>query len=101
MDNDERAKQFKEFIEDFEKNLDSKIREKGVSMLTWVHDSDLNFSDATTRGNCATQADCGGNRCKSKVDSCTVRYCHRLHNCASNCQVANDCKVNYCHGKAQ
>jgi hypothetical protein len=28
-----------------------------------------------------------------------VRYCHRLHNCASNCQVADDCKVNVCSGR--
>lgn len=91
--------QFKEFIEDFEKEIEIKLKDKGISKFVWIHDSDLDIDDITLRGNCASQAGCGSNRCKDKIDLCTVRYCRRLHNCGSNCQVGTDCKVDYCHGR--
>lgn len=99
MDEKELAAQLKEFVEYFEENVESTLRSKGVSEFTWVHASDLDFDEVTLRGDCASQAGCGSSRCKDRIDPCIVRVCRRLHNCASNCQVATDCKVDYCHGK--
>ncbi len=99
MNEKELVNQFKEFIEDFEKNVEINLKKRGAAKLTWIHDSDLDFDEMTIRGDCASQAGCGGNRCKDKIDPCTIRYCRRLHNCGSNCQVATDCKIDYCHGR--
>ena len=99
MTDKELADQLKEFVEDFEKNMERNLKKKGDPKLTWIHESELDADGVTPHGDCASQAGCGGIRCKDKIDLCIVRYCRRLHNCKSRCQVATDCKVKYCHGR--
>jgi len=95
---DEQVKEtLKKFVENFEKEMDAKMKQMGGTDITWISDPDMASRDMTPRGDCASQSPC--DRCKGKIEPCTVQYCHRLHNCASNCQVANDCGVRYCHGR--
>ncbi|OKL45120.1 hypothetical protein [Pseudovibrio exalbescens] len=94
------SKELSDFLDTFENEIDEKLRDAGLNDFIWVRDPEVDPGE-TIRGNCAPQASCGADRCKSKIDMCTVRYCHRRHLCAVNCQVAQDCapKGSYCHGK--